>query len=50
MSNPTADTDEIFPKGSQKSYALVEMMRGESPLVGKGPEDTVFSFPIVLLC
>ena len=49
MSNPTADTDEIFPKGSQKSYALVEMMRGESPLVGKGPEDTVFSFPVVLL-
>lgn len=49
MSNPNPTTDEIFPKGSKKSYALVEMMRGESPQVGKGPEDTVFSFPVVLL-
>src|SRR3989304_2381179 len=42
-------TDEIFPKDSRKTYALVELMRGESPLVGKGPDDTVFSFPVVLL-
>jgi len=49
MSTPPPTTDEIFPKGAPKSYALVEMMRGESPLVGKGPEDTVFSFPVVLL-
>jgi len=49
MSTSPPTTDEIFPKGTQKSYALVEMMRGESPQVGKGPEDTVFSFPVVLL-
>ena len=42
-------TDEIFPQHTGKSYALVETMRGESPLVGKGPDDTVFAFPIVLL-
>jgi hypothetical protein len=42
-------TEEIFPKDSTKSYALVELMPGEGPMVGKGPEDTVFSFPIVLL-
>ena len=41
--------DEIFPKGNGKSYALVEVMRNDSPMVGKGPEDTVFSFPVVLL-
>lgn len=41
--------DEIFPKETSKSYAIVEMMPGESPMVGKGPEDTVFSFPAVLL-
>ena len=41
--------DEIFPKESGKSYALVELMRGTGPMVNKGPEDTVFSFPIVLL-
>jgi len=44
-----SSSDEVFPKGTSKSYALVEMMRGESPLVGKGPENTVFSFPVVLL-
>jgi menaquinol-cytochrome c reductase cytochrome b/c subunit len=42
-------TDEIFPQHTSKTYALVEVMPGESPLVGKGPDDTVFSFPIVLL-
>jgi len=41
--------DEIFPKESGKSYALVELMRSTSPMVNKGPDDTVFSFPIVLL-
>ncbi|MBI5712478.1 MAG: hypothetical protein HZC38_03480 [Chloroflexi bacterium] len=49
MTNPTPVTDEIFPQNSGKTYTLVELMRGESPMVGKGPEDTVFSFPIVLL-
>lgn len=42
-------TDEIFPKDSGKTYALAELMQGEGPLVGKGPDNTVFSFPIVLL-
>jgi len=42
-------TDEIFPQHTGKSYALVELMPGESPMVGKGPDDTVFSFPVVLL-
>ncbi len=42
-------SDEIFPKNTNKSYALVELMHGDGPMVGKGPDDTVFSFPIVLL-
>jgi hypothetical protein len=49
MADETHVTDEIFPKDSNKSYALVELMRGEGPMVDKGPEGTVFSFPIVLL-
>lgn len=49
MADEVPVTEEIFPKDSTKSYALVELMPGESPMVGKGPEDTVFSFPIVLL-
>ena len=49
MTNPVPIHDEIFPKDGSKTYALVELVRGESPLVGKGPDNTVFSFPIVLL-
>lgn len=49
MTEDTHVSDEIFPKDSNKSYALVETVSGESPMVGKGPENTVFSFPIVLL-
>ena len=49
MATQTPVTDEIFPKHTGKTYALVELMRGESPMVGKGPDDTMFSFPIVLL-
>jgi menaquinol-cytochrome c reductase cytochrome b/c subunit len=49
MATQAPVTDEIFPQHTGKSYALVELMPGESPLVGKGPEDTVFSFPVVLL-
>jgi menaquinol-cytochrome c reductase cytochrome b/c subunit len=49
MSTQTPVTDEIFPKHGNKTYSLVEVVRGEGPLVGKGPDDTIFSFPVVLL-
>ena len=49
MADQTPVTDEIFPKHTGKTYTLVEVMRGDSPMVGKGPEDTVFAFPVVLL-
>ena len=49
MAEQTHVTDEIFPKDSGKTYALVELMPGKGPMVGKGPDDTLFSFPIVLL-
>lgn len=49
MADQPPPSDEIFPKNTNKTYALVEVMRGEGPMVGKGPEDTLFSFPIVLL-
>ncbi|HEX6386981.1 MAG TPA: hypothetical protein VF177_20145 [Anaerolineae bacterium] len=49
MTNEVPVKDEIFPKETSKSYAIVEMMRGDSPMVGKGPDNTVFSFPVVLL-
>ncbi len=49
MDDQTSISEEIFPKDSSKSYALVELVHGETPMVDKGPEDTVFSFPILLL-
>ena len=49
MADETPVKDEIFPKDSNKSYALVELVRGDGPMVDKGPDKTVFSFPIVLL-
>ncbi len=49
MDDQTPTSEEIFPKDSTKSYALVELVHGETPMVDKGPEDTVFSFPILLL-
>lgn len=41
--------DQIFPRDPSKSYALVAQMDRTSTQVDQGPEDTVFSFPTVLL-
>jgi len=49
MTDKSPLTDEIFPKDPNKTYALAELMSGTSPMVDKGPDDTLFSFPIVLL-
>ena len=49
MADQAPVTDDIFPKHTDKTFALVELVRGESAMVDKGPEDTLFSFPIVLL-
>jgi len=49
QSSQPATIDVVFPQHSNKTYALAEVMPGETPLVGKGPEGTVFSYPVVLL-
>ncbi len=41
--------DQIFPRDPAKSYALVGLMDRTSPQADKGPEDTLFAFPVVLL-
>jgi menaquinol-cytochrome c reductase cytochrome b/c subunit len=43
------DNEAIFPRDPNKTYALAEWMRGTSPMVDKGPDNTVFSFPVVAL-
>lgn len=49
MKESKAGEDHIFPKDPNKTYALVGLMERTTPQVDKGPEDTLFSFPIVLL-
>jgi hypothetical protein len=39
---------EIFPKNPKKSYGLVELVRGTSPITDKEPETTVFTWPNLL--
>ncbi len=41
--------DQIFPPDPAKSYSLVAFMDRTSPQADRGPEDTLFSFPVVLL-
>ena len=42
-------TEQVFPKGSGRTYGLVELVKGTSPMVEKGPEDTVTSWPHLLI-
>lgn len=40
---------EIFPVDPDKTYGLMELARGTSPLVAKEPEDTVMTFPHLVI-
>lgn len=40
---------EVFPIDSEKTYGLMELVKGTSPMVDKGPEDTVMSWPHLLI-
>lgn len=44
-----AKTEEPTAFNPNKTYALMELIPGTSPLVNKGPDNTVFAFPIVAL-
>ncbi|MFQ5613661.1 MAG: menaquinol-cytochrome C reductase [Anaerolineae bacterium] len=39
----------VFPRGKLKTYGLMELVRGTSPMVGKGPDESVFAFPVVAI-
>lgn len=45
----TETEGHIFPADPRKTYGLLEVVRGTSPMVDKGPENTVLSFPAVAL-
>jgi menaquinol-cytochrome c reductase cytochrome b/c subunit len=43
------EIQEVFPRSSNKTYSLVEIVRGPTTMVDKGPDDTVFAFPVVAI-
>ena len=43
------EMQEVFPKDPKKTYGLMELVKGTSPMVEKGPEDTVMSWPHLLI-
>lgn len=45
----TVKRDEIFPKDPNKTYSLMGIVEGQSFHVDKGPEDTVHSWPHLIL-
>lgn len=40
---------EIFARKPEREYGLVEVMPRETPMVGKGPEGTLYSWPHLLV-
>ncbi len=43
------ESRQVFPKDPNKTYGLMELVKGTSPMVEKGPEDTVMSWPHLLI-
>ena len=41
--------EEIFPRNPNKTYGLMELVKGSSPRVDRGPEDMVSSWPHLLI-
>ena len=42
---PSAEEAPAFPQGPRKTYGLMAIVRGRTPVVGRGPENTVPSYP-----
>jgi quinol-cytochrome oxidoreductase complex cytochrome b subunit len=45
----SGEATELFPRHPSKTYGLMALMRGTSPMVEKGPDDTVFSWPHLMI-
>ena len=46
---PPADVYPVFTEAPQKTYSLAALVRGKTPVVGDGPEQTVPSMPHLLI-
>lgn len=43
------NTKYVFPKDTNKTYGLMELMKGTKPTVGLQPDDMVFTWPHLLI-
>lgn len=43
------DEKQAFEKSSGKTYSLVELVKAPLTMTDKGPEDTIFAFPVVAI-
>jgi len=43
------DPTETFPQSPSKTYGLMAVAKAETRMAEKGPDDTVFAFPVVAL-
>lgn len=43
------DTKQVFPKDPNKTYGLMELVKGTKPTVGLQPDDMVFTWPHLLI-
>ncbi len=43
------DTTQVYPQDPNKTYGLMELVRGTKPTVGPAPEDMVYSWPHLLI-
>lgn len=46
---PSPATAAVFPRGPVKTYGLMALVRGRTPPVGRGPENTVPAYPRAFL-
>ena len=40
---------EVFSKSSGKTYSLVEVVKSDTTMADKGPDNTVLAFPVVAI-
>lgn len=45
----TTESDKVFIRDPNKTYGLMEIVEGTSPMTAKAPEDTVDTFPHYIL-
>jgi menaquinol-cytochrome c reductase cytochrome b/c subunit len=43
------DTTHVYPKDPNKTYGLMELVKGTKPTVGLQPDDMVFTWPHLLI-